>query len=125
MRATNKKIKSNKVQSKYRRKLSIRSKIKGTTLRPRACVSKTNKNFHVQIIDDENGITLVSSSTCNMKSKSINRSNQDGVDYIVSDLCQKLDTAGITRLVFDRNGNLYTGNITKIAEGLRGKGITI
>ena len=48
MRKVNRKIRSNKIQSKYRRKLHLRAKLNGTSSTPRVCVTKSNKNIYVQ-----------------------------------------------------------------------------
>ena len=63
MRKTYKKIKNASKAKIYRRKLSIRNKITGTTERPRICATKTNKNLYVQVIDDTKGETIVSTVT--------------------------------------------------------------
>ena len=53
----------NKSKSRERRKRRVRGKISGTPTRPRMCVSKSNKNLFVQLIDDQNGVTIASAST--------------------------------------------------------------
>ena len=55
----------NKVSRNEMRKIRherVRSKIFGTPVVPRLSVYRSNKNIGAQVIDDENGITLVSAS---------------------------------------------------------------
>lgn len=50
--------KADKNTIRRRKHLRVRAKISGTSLTPRLCVYRSNKNIEVQVIDDTKGITL-------------------------------------------------------------------
>jgi large subunit ribosomal protein L18 len=107
-----------------RRRLSIKRKIKSNTERPRLCVSRSNKNFYCQIIDDSKGITLVSASTME-KSFPVakNRGNKEAAKAIGKLIAEKAKEKGIVKVVFDRNGFLYHGKIKILADSARENGL--
>ncbi|MFZ5971283.1 MAG: 50S ribosomal protein L18 [Bacteroidota bacterium] len=102
-------------------KMGIRSKLEGTTERPRLSVFKSNKAIYAQIIDDSKGHTVVASSSVELDKKG-------GVNLEISKnvgkkLAEKALASGINAIVFDRNGYLYHGNIKALAEGAREGGL--
>jgi len=102
-------------------KMGIRSKMEGTTERPRLSVFKSNKAIYAQIIDDSKGHTVVASSSVELDKKG-------GVNLEISKnvgkkLAEKAVASGINAIVFDRNGYLYHGNIKALAEGAREGGL--
>lgn len=100
------------------RKRRVRSQIHGSAARPRASVFLSNKNAFVQVIDDDAGKTLVSAHT--FKGKAMNK---EVCTTLGSDLAEKMKKAGITTIVFDRNGKQFHGRVAAIAEALRTNGI--
>jgi len=96
----------------------VRSKIFGTIERPRLSVFKSNKYFRVQIIDDENGVTLVSSSTEKSKESMLNQAKSIGKDIAV-----KAKAKGIASVSFDRGGYLYAGRVKALADSARENGL--
>ena len=114
----------NKVSRNEMRKIRherVRSKIVGTPEVPRLCVYRSNKNIGAQIIDDENGITLVSASTLTLKLASGgNRDAASKVGEAIAEACKK---AGITKVVFDRGGYLYHGRVKALADAARENGL--
>lgn len=101
--------------------LRVRSKIsKGTSERPRLNVFKSNKEIYAQIIDDDKGITLVSSSTQTLKLKSNNIKNSAKVGEKIAKLAIK---KGIKNVVFDRGGYIYHGKIKSLADAAREAGL--
>jgi len=108
-----------KKDRRTRRHLRIRSKISGTSLKPRLSVFKSNKFTYAQIIDDDAGKTLVSLSTKSIKGKNeLERASQLG-----HDLAQLAKGKKINEVVFDRSGYIYTGKISALAEGARKGGL--
>lgn len=105
-----------------RRKLSIRKKVIGTAERPRVCTVKTNKNICVQVVNDDDGKTLFSVQTFgkNAVGKSANKESAKAVGEAVG---LKLKENKIESIVFDRNGNIYTGVVKTVADSLREAGI--
>ena len=124
MRKNLRKIKNESLAKVYRRKLTIRSKISGTSERPRICATKTNKNLFVQVIDDNARTTLFSVQTFG-KNASKGGANKEGAKLVGADVAAKLKEKNISKAVFDRNGRLYTGVISELANSIRENGIQI
>ncbi|MBS1951805.1 MAG: LSU ribosomal protein L18p (L5e) [Cytophagales bacterium] len=101
-------------------KLGIRSKIEGTSVRPRLSVFKSNTAIYAQVIDDSKGQTLTATSSKEMELKGVNL----GVSKEVGKkIAEKAMAAGIKQIVFDRNGYLYHGNVKALADGAREGGL--
>lgn len=108
-----------KEQKRLRIKHRVRNKISGTAARPRMSVFRSNKRIYVQIIDDIAAKTLVSASSLGME-KLPKREQAAKVGEIVA---KKALEAGITAVVFDRNGYLYHGRVKEVADGARNGGL--
>jgi large subunit ribosomal protein L18 len=101
--------------------MSIRNKIEGTTSVPRLSVFKSNKAIYAQVIDDSKSHTLFSVSSTELDKKSkVNVETSKGVG---KKLAERAVAAGISAIVFDRNGYLYHGNIKALADGAREGGL--
>ena len=87
----------------------VRAKISGTPERPR-------------LIDDVNGVTLVSASS-NAKDFDVSGSNKEGARKLGNIIAEKAKDKGITKVVFDRSGYVYHGRIQELAEGARESGL--
>ncbi|MCQ2435470.1 MAG: 50S ribosomal protein L18 [Clostridia bacterium] len=100
----------------------VRAKISGTTERPRLCVYRSLANIRAQIIDDVTGVTLVSASTLD---KSFNGygGNKDAAKEVGKAIAARALEKGITEVVFDRGGYVYTGRVKELAEGAREGGL--
>lgn len=99
----------------------VRTKVFGTHDVPRVCVFRSNTNIYAQIINDEEGITLVSASSLENKGK--NGSNVEAAKLVGENLAKKAKKAGITKVVFDRGGYLYHGRVKALADALRDGGL--
>ncbi len=99
----------------------VRAKISGTTERPRLAVYRSLANISVQIIDDTKGVTLASASTLE-KSFSGYGGNKEAAKEIGKVIAQRAAEKGITEVVFDRGGYVYTG-VKELAEGAREGGL--
>lgn len=108
-----------KVNRRIKIKYRVRSKITGTAQRPRLCVFRSNKQIYVQVINDEAGKTLVAASSLGLEAA--NKSEQ--AVKVGEAIAQKAIEAGITTVVFDRNGYLYHGRVKEVAEGARKGGL--
>ena len=104
-----------------KRHARIRTKISGTADSPRLSVFRSNSNIFAQLIDDEKGVTLVSSSSLNLKLK--NGGNVEGAKLVGKDIAEKAKKAKIKKVVFDRGGYLYHGRIKALAEAARENGL--
>jgi large subunit ribosomal protein L18 len=113
-----------KTQARLRRVKAIRKKIFGTTERPRLVVFKSNMNIYAQIIDDTVGKTLVSMSTIakDFERKDSAKKTEQGFQVGLK-LAEKALQAGITKVSFDRAGNLYHGRVKALADGARKAGL--
>ena len=100
----------------------VRAKISGTTERPRLAVYRSLANISVQIIDDTKGVTLASASTLE-KSFSGYGGNKEAAKEIGKVIAQRAAENGITEVVFDRGGYVYTGRVKELAEGAREGGL--
>ncbi|MBQ1723705.1 MAG: 50S ribosomal protein L18 [Muribaculaceae bacterium] len=108
-----------KIQRRNKIKARIRGKISGTPERPRLSVFRSNKQIYAQVIDDVAGNTLVSAS-----SKGITEGNKSEIAAKVGEaIAQKAIEAGISQVVFDRNGFLFHGRVKSLADGARKGGL--
>ena len=117
----NKKLDRNKLRQKKHK--SIRKKIAGTAQRPRLSVYRSLKNIFVQIIDDVTGNTLVSASTIEKNAKIENGSNIEAAKKVGESIAKKALDKGITTVVFDRAGYIYTGRVKALADAAREAGL--
>ncbi len=98
----------------------IRAKISGTSSVPRLSIFKSNKFIYAQLIDDEAGKTLASSSGMTIKAK--NKTEQ--AVKVGEDLAKKAAEKNIKKVVFDRGGFIYTGRVKAIADAARNAGLS-
>ncbi len=100
-------------------KTRIRGKVSGTAERPRMTVFRSNKQIYVQLVDDSEGKTLASVS-----SKGIEEGTKTEVAAKVGQaIAEKALAAGITEVVFDRNGYLFHGRVKSLADAARNGGL--
>ena len=108
-----------KSEKRIRLKSKIRAKMSGTDTRPRLTVFRSNKFIYAQVIDDTKGKTLVETSDLKI-TKGTKSERAKEVGTAISQACQK---AGITKVVFDRNGFKYTGRVKTVADEARAGGL--
>ncbi len=113
--------KESKNVARQRRHDRVRNKVIGTSSSPRLNVYRSNANIFAQIIDDEKGTTLVSSSSVELKLK--NGGNVEGAALVGKDIAQKAQKLKIKKVVFDRGGYLYHGRVKALAEAARENGL--
>ena len=105
--------------AKARRHFRLRRKVIGTENRPRLVVTRSARHLFVQVVDDSRGITLASASTYKLADgDKTARAKQAGTA-----LAESAKAAGISKVVFDRGGNSYTGRIAAFAEAARAAGL--
>ncbi|WP_026996212.1 50S ribosomal protein L18 [Flectobacillus major] len=105
---------------RLRIKLSIRAKVSGTAEKPRLSVFRSNTAIYAQLIDDVKGQTLAAASSKELGLKS---GNVESAKQVGAKIAEKALTAGISTVVFDRNGYLYHGRVKAVAEGAREGGL--
>ena len=108
-----------KTEQRNRRRARIRAKISGTADRPRLSVFKSNKYIEIQLIDDENGTTLVSATTASIeKGTPLEKAKMIG-----EQLAKDAKTKKIDKVVLDRGGFIFAGQIKALADGARKGGL--
>ena len=113
-----------KNEARLRRHRRVRNKISGTAARPRLDVFRSAKHIYAQIIDDEQGVTLVSASTmdkdCNGFGGKVEAAAESG---------KKIEAKGVEKgieaVVFDRGGYIYHGRVKALADGAREGGLKL
>jgi large subunit ribosomal protein L18 len=100
---------------------SIRTKISGTTVKPRLSVFRSNKEIYAQLIDDEKGTTIASASSQELKSEKGTKTELSKA--VGQKLAEKAKSNGIQEVTFDRGGYLYHGRVKALAEGAREGGL--
>ncbi len=108
-----------KVERRIKIKFRIRKKVFGTSERPRMSVFRSNKQIYVQIINDQDGKTLVSASSLGMEAMP-KIQQAEKVGELVA---KKAIEAGVSTVVFDRNGYLYHGRVKQLADAARKGGL--
>ena len=103
----------------------VRKKISGTPDRPRLCVYRSNAHIYAQVIDDVAGNTLAAASTVEKEiAAQIAECDKKGAARIVGKtVAERAIKAGITEVVFDRGGYIYTGRVAELAAGAREGGL--
>lgn len=109
-----------------KRRWRIRQKISGTKERPRMSVCFTNKNIHVQFIDDSAGATLAAASTRLKKGAATDgklRANAAGAKALGAQAAQAAISKGISAVIFDRGAARYHGKVKALADAAREAGL--
>ena len=114
-----------KIVGRERRKLRIRKKVGGTTERPRLSVFRSTKHIYAQVIDDVTGKTLAHASTLSkdLKGTLDDDKKMDAAKKVGALIAKVCKSKGIDKVVFDRNGYLYPGRVSALAEAAREAGL--
>ena len=108
-----------KIERRTKIKYRVRNKVTGVAERPRMSVFRSNKQTYVQIINDLTGCTLASASSLGLEAMP----KKEQAAKVGEMIAQKAKEAGITTVVFDRNGYLYHGRIKEVADAARNGGL--
>jgi large subunit ribosomal protein L18 len=103
----------------------IRKKIKGTPERPRCSIFKSNKHIYLQIIDDTKGITLTYANSLEKDIREKKLKIKELVEEVANKLASRCKDKNIKKIVFDRSGYKYHGNVKKVADILRQNGLEL
>ena len=109
-----------KAEKRARLHKKIRSRISGTSDRPRLAVFRSNRYMYAQLIDDQKGMTLVSASDLSLSGKMNKVERAKTVGTTLADLAKK---GNITKVVFDRGGFSYRGRVQALADAARAAGL--
>ena len=118
--------KNPKEATRLKRKLGIRKRVEGNAVRPRLSVLRRASHIYAQIIDDNLGTTLAASSTLDKAIRDAikGKKKSDAAKEVGKALAASAKQAGVSTVVFDRNGFRYHGRIAAIADGAREGGLS-
>jgi large subunit ribosomal protein L18 len=105
--------------AKARRHFRLRKKVTGSAERPRLIVTRSSRHLFAQVIDDSKGVTLASASTY----KLTDGDKTERAKQIGAQLAEAAKAAGVSKVVFDRAGNTYTGRVAAFADAAREAGL--
>jgi large subunit ribosomal protein L18 len=112
--------------ARMKRKRRVRTRVRGTSARPRLSVFKSARHIYAQIVDDTTARTLVDASSLSkeirpgMQGKGGNKSGAAMVGELIA---KRASEKGIKAVVFDRNGFLYHGRVKVLADAAREHGL--
>ncbi len=110
----NKEIRRQKIKTR------VRAKISGTAERPRLTVFRSNKQIYAQVIDDVAGVTLASASSLKINAEG---TKKEIAALVGTEVAKAAQAAGVSTVVFDRNGYLYHGRVKELADAARAAGL--
>ena len=102
-----------------RRHRRIRASVKGTAARPRLAVFRSNRFVYAQVINDDEGKTLASASSKDIKGKTM----VEDAKIVGERIAQAAKAAGVTKVVFDRGGFTFSSRIKALADAAREGGL--
>ena len=115
----------NRIERRRRIHYRIRKKVNGTAERPRMVVFRSNKQIYVQVIDDEQGRTLVAAAS-NDKALTAECKGKSGIEaaaIVGKAIAERAKEAGIQSVAFDRGGYLFHGRVKSLADAAREGGL--
>ena len=112
-----------KLEQRQKIRYRIRKKIAGTASKPRLSVFRSNIEIYAQLIDDDNGVTLASSSSKDKEIAAQKITKTEKSKLVGVAVARKATELGLTTVIFDRGGNLYHGRIKAVADGAREGGL--
>ena len=105
------------------RKERVRYKIKKVSRGKRLTVFRSNNHIYAQLIDDDKGVTLASSSSIEKTIKEKKLSRKEVAEIIGKEIAKKIISKGINNVAFDRGKYKYHGLIKILAEAARVEGL--
>jgi large subunit ribosomal protein L18 len=112
-----------KLERRQKIRYRIRKKVAGTAEKPRMSVFRSNADIYVQIIDDDKGVTLAAASSREKDIAAQKLTKTEKSKLVGAVIARKAKELGITKVIFDRGGNLYHGRVKNVAEGAREGGL--
>ncbi len=114
--------KPDKNKARLKRHRRVRAKVSGTAACPRLNVFRSSKHIYAQLIDDVNGVTLVSASSMDKEFEGVG-GNKEAAKKVGQLVGKRAVEKGIETVVFDRGGYLYHGRVKELADGARESGL--
>ncbi|MBI4310416.1 MAG: 50S ribosomal protein L18 [Chloroflexi bacterium] len=114
-----------RVDRRRSRHMRVRKHVTGTSERPRLSVYRSLKDIYVQVIDDGAGRTLAAASSLKLSGSGDGkkRTKTEEAKLVGVEIAQKAKEAGVTKVVFDRGGNMYHGRVKALADAAREGGL--
>ena len=106
-----------------RRHARLRKKIAGTAERPRLVVNRSSRHIHVQLVNDQEGITLAAASSIEADVRTVDGDKKAHSVRVGQLIAERAKAAGIEQVVFDRGGYTYGGRIAALADAARESGL--
>lgn len=115
-------LKADKNKTRQKRHLRVRNRVEGSATRPRLNVFRSLKHIYAQVIDDEQGKTLVAASSLEKDFKG-SGGNIAAAKAVGEAIAKKALAKGISEVVFDRGGYIYHGRVAALAQAAREGGL--
>jgi large subunit ribosomal protein L18 len=115
-----------KRERRERAHLRVRTRVQGTGERPRLSVYKSLRYIYAQVIDDTRGVTLVAAASADPAVRgqlSKSTASQEAAKLVGALVAERARERGIEKVVFDRGGYIYHGNVKALADAAREKGL--
>ena len=115
-------MRGSRTDARRRRHIRVRKAVRGTAVRPRLAVFRSNRYIYAQLIDDDAGVTLVSASSREkeLAGRGLSLETATDVGTLIADRAR---AAGIDSVVFDRGGFAFHGRVKALADGARSAGL--
>ena len=112
-------------KARQRRHLRVRKRVNGTADKPRLNVFRSLSEIYAQVINDEEGVTMVSASTIDhdLRGEFSGKTKTEQAKKVGEAIAERAQSAGIKKVVFDRSGYRYIGRVKALAEGAREGGL--
>jgi large subunit ribosomal protein L18 len=109
--------------SRLRRHARLRKKVAGTADTPRLVVNRSSRHIHVQLVDDQQGVTLAAASSIEADVRGVDGDKKAHSVRVGQLIAERAKAAGIEAVVFDRGGYTYGGRIAALADAARESGL--
>lgn len=109
------------LKSRQRRALRVHTKIRKNAAVPRLSVYRSLSHFYAQVIDDQQGKTLVAFSTLALKKAVGDKKEQARI--VGKEIAKLAVQKGVSRVALDRGQFLYHGRVSAFADGAREGGL--
>jgi large subunit ribosomal protein L18 len=109
--------------ARLRRHARLRKKVAGTAQMPRLVVNRSSRHIHVQLVDDQQGVTLAAASSIEADVRAVDGDKKAHSVRVGQLIAERAKAAGIDTVVFDRGGYSYGGRIAALADAAREGGL--
>ena len=117
--------KTTRSEARIRRHARVRKHVSGTAEKPRMSVFRSLADIYVQVLDDQQGVTLVSASSIDhdLRKKMKGQTKVQEAEIVGQVVAERAKAKGIQNVVFDRGGFQYIGRVKALAEAARKAGL--